>query len=415
MKVICLIALLFLLTGVGIVAADTSGATPDLTPTVLIEGYQLTPSILMPGDTAILTVTIGTTYQNVTIEQNSGTSSGGDSNEENTPVDLFIENVHLEGNGIIVKTPDFSRLGSLGPGQSIPVTFLIQAPDKDGVYFPEVWIDVQDGSSTRYPIPVNVNTHISVEKKPELLLNATLPDQIVPGDDFSMYLDISNKGESRADDITITINSSISSVSLDGPENFYLDHLDPGTDAGFNLTFSTDKNSPLGMCDVPVIVTFREPDGTQVTQIEHIGIHMEGKAEVSIKSLTTDPIWITPGQFTMVFRIENTGTDDAKSVEASIDLPMDGNKEAFVGKIEPGNDAPAVFYLTDTGNGEIPYTLMVQYTDDYGNHTLEKNLKLDVSSPDYGDLVLAIVVIGVALLCGAGIWYWRKIWRKKRQ
>jgi len=56
----------------------------------------------------------------------------------------------------------------------------------------------------------------------------------------------------------------------------------------------------------------------------------------------------------MILRIENTGTDDAKSVSASVDLPMDGNKETFIGKIEPDNDAPAVFYLRDRDSGNFP-------------------------------------------------------------
>jgi len=100
--------------------------------------------------------------------------------------------------------------------------------------------------STRYPVPVNVNTHIAVVKKPELILNRTLPDQVVPGNEFTLFLDLSNTGSSRADDITVAINASASSLSLNGPGNYYLGHLDPGDHATFNLSLSTDKDSPLG-------------------------------------------------------------------------------------------------------------------------------------------------------------------------
>lgn len=402
---ILLISLLVL--GVSIVSAADNGAVDVTEPTVFIEEYHTTPTIFMSGDTGTLTITIKNTNANANIQQNEGLYSGGFASIKNTNINLYIENVHLEGKGIIVKSPDFDRLGSLGPGQSIPVTFLIQAPNTDGIYFPEVWIDVKDGTSTRYPVPVNVNTHIAVAKKPELILNKTLPDQVVPGDDLTAVLDLANNGSSRADDIAVSINASASSVSLKGPGNYYLDHLEPGESARYELTFSTDKNSPLGLRDIPVTITFRNPDGTPAAQVEHLGVHMKGKAEISIKSLTTDPVRVRDGPFTMILRIENTGTDDAKSVSCSVDLPMTGNRESFIGKIETGNDAPTVFYLTAGQSGEIPYNVTVQYIDDYGNHTITKQLFLTVTPQNYLLVLLAAALIALAA-AGAGYWYWRK-------
>ena len=107
----------------------------------------------------------------------------------------------------------------------------------------------------------------------------------------------------------------------------------------------------------------------------------------------------------MTVRIENTGTADARSVQASIDLPASGNRDAFIGRIEPDNDAPAVFYLQDRGSGEIHYTLKVQYADDYGNHTAEKPLMLSVAPPNYTGSILTLVIL-LCLACGA-YWYWR--------
>jgi hypothetical protein len=84
---------------------------------------------------------------------------------------------------------------------------------------------------------------------------------------------------------------------------------------------------------------------------------------------------------------------------------MDGNKETFIGKIEPDNDAPAVFYLRDRDSGELPYTITVRYTDEYGTHTVEKHLTLSVSPPDYTSLILIIIII--AFVCAGGVWYLR--------
>ena len=398
-SIFCIVMIL-LFIGAGTAAAEDNGAVPLTSPTVLIENYQLTPSILMPGDTGTLTITIKNTNQNANIQQNSGFYQGGVQTSENTNINVFIQNIHLEGNGLVVRTPDFQRFGSIGPGQSVPVTFLIQAPSHDGIYFPEVWIDIQDGTSTRYPIPVNVNTHIAVAKKPELLLQKTVPEGVVPGDDFGVPLILRNDGETQANDITVSINTSTPAIALKSPENFYLDHLDPGNESEFNLQFSSEKESPLGLQDILVTIRYVNPDGSQTNQIEDIGIPIKGKAEVDVKSLTTDPIRINSGDpFTMTLRIENTGTDDAKSVQATVDLPMEGNKVAFVGKIEPDNDAPALFYLQGKNSGDIPYTLELQYTDDYGTHTVMKNLTLSVGPANNTAPILIAIALVVTIRC----------------
>src|SRR5512137_664831 len=198
---------LILMAG-SIVSAQSDGAVVLTSPTVMVSNYQTSPAVFMPGDTGTLTVTISNTAQSAKILENTGTVSGGFATSKSTDINLFIENVHLEGNGIVVTSADFERLGELGPGQSVPVTFLIQAPEKDGIYFPEVWVDIKSGTSTRYPVPVNVNTHIAVAKKPGLIMKKTLPESVVPGDDFTVTLTIANDGESRADDLSVTINSS---------------------------------------------------------------------------------------------------------------------------------------------------------------------------------------------------------------
>ncbi len=388
------------------VSAQSDGAIVLTSPTVMVSGYQTSPAVLMPGDTGTLTVTISNTAQSARIQENTGAFSAGSGTSRSTDINLFIENVHLEGRGIVVRSQDFDRLGELGPGQSVPVTFLIEAPDRDGIYFPEVWVDIRGGTSTRYPVPVNVNTHIAVGKKPGLIVKKALPESVVPGEDFVVSLTIANDGESQADDLSIGVNSSTPSLALKSPANYYFTSVSAGGEKTLDLRFSSDKDAPLGLRDVVVTLDYLNPDGTRKHQAEHIGIPMKGKAEISIKSLSTDPVRISSGgPFTMILRIENTGTDDAKSVSASIDIPMDGNKEAFIGKIEPDNDAPAVFYLRDRNDGEIPYTLTVRFTDEYGEHTVRKPLTLSVPPTDYTSLVL--IIIALAVLGAGGAWYWR--------
>ena len=127
-------------------------------PTVTITEYKVSPSVLLPDTLGTITITVKNTATSATLKENTGIVTSDASTTKVTDINVNIENVKLEGNGITVLTNDFERVGEIGPGQSIPLTFSIQAPSKSGMYFPEVWIDTTGGTSTRYPIPVNVNT-----------------------------------------------------------------------------------------------------------------------------------------------------------------------------------------------------------------------------------------------------------------
>ncbi|MDD1716386.1 MAG: S-layer protein, partial [Methanolinea sp.] len=314
-------------------------------PTVIITGYEVTPAVLMPGDTGTVTFSLSHTAEAASETEQSGiTSSGIITSSKTTGVNVFIENVHLEGNGIVVLTDDFDRLGELGPGQSVPVTFVIRAPDKTGLYFPEVWVDVKDGRSTRYPITVNVNTDLSTQKKPAFSISRTLPDGVAPGEMCEAEITLENTGLMRASDIWMTVNPDVESLALTSSGRFYIEHLDPGERSSLILQFATDRNIPIGLNPVRLVLTYRNLDGTTESQTETIAIPVKGLADIAISSVTTDPVRPGPGSsFTLVVRVENTGTDRATSVRATLDSPLPGTKDAFIGSIDKDSDAPAIF------------------------------------------------------------------------
>ncbi|HQP72179.1 MAG TPA: hypothetical protein PLP90_05885, partial [Methanoculleus sp.] len=114
--------------------------------------------------------------------------------------------------------------------------------------------------------------------------------------------------------------------------------------------------------------------------------------------------------FDLTIRVENTGTGEAKQVSATVDLPIEGKKEAFIGKIKPGNDAPVIFLLEGAPAGTHPYTLTLQYTDDMGDHTMEREMNLRVPPTDRtGDIILLFVVLVLIGFVGYRYWYLPKV------
>ena len=137
---------------------------------------------------------------------------------------------------------------------------------------------------------------------------------------------------------------------------------------------------------------------------------MKGKAKLNVADIKTDPAKLTAGsEATLMIRLENSGTGDAESVKASIDLPFSGTNEVFLGKIEPDDDALAVFILNPGGEGNFNYNLTIQYEDDLGFHETQENLNIIVYPGKNGiGIGVWIVIIGIIFVI-----YWFFIKKKK--
>ena len=72
---------------------------------------------------------------------------------------------------------------------------------------------------------------------------------------------------------------------------------------------------------------------------------------------------------------------------------MEGKKEAFIGKIKPGNDAPAIFLLEGAKAGNHPYTLTITYTDDMGVHTMTREMNLRVPPTDMSGTIITLLIL----------------------
>ena len=152
-------------------------------------------------------------------------------------------------------------------------------------------------------------------------------------------------------------------------------------------------------------------DGIQQTQDTGIDVIMKGKAELGFVSVDTNPPRLSENTpFDLTIRIENTGSGEAKQVSAKIDLPAEGTREAFIGKIKPGNDAPAIFLLEGLKGGNYPYNLTITYTDDMGAHTISRPMNMRVSPADMsGTIILGLIILVILGVIGYRYWYLPKV------
>ena len=376
-------------------------------PAVFIENYTVTPAVLAPGDAGTLTVLIKNTANTATQRESSRVIDGLFASEQNADIKTIIDSIGIDGKGIDILSDNYLRFGAIGPGQSVPVTFSIRAPYRDGLYYPEVWVDVNGGKNVRYPIPVNVNSKDQILRAPAIVVGKSMPGSINPGDSFTVNLTVKNDGLLRANQVLLSMSSGTTSIGIRGPATLALSDLDGGASKEVPVDFITDKNVPSGLQHVNLLITYFLPDGTEKEQNEQIQIPIQGKAEMSVASVTQSPERPEPKTaVNLIIRLENTGTDTAKSVVAAIDLPMEGTHQAFIGKIKKDNDAPAIFIITPEKPGDYEYNLSVHYTDEWGEHTQNQTMHLIVSSPDS----LGFIILVFVIIAGGAFFYiyWRR-------
>jgi hypothetical protein len=379
-------------------AADAS--TTD--PTVAITDYQVTPAILLPGDQGTILVTLANTASTATSTESTVQTGVSGTTTTSTTKDLtvLVESVYLYGNGIEVLEGNFQQVGALGPSQSLKLTFLIKAPSNEGMYFPEVWIRIPEGTSVQYPIPVNVNSAIGIQKQEILILSSTLPGTVDPGDEIPVTLTVRNDGKLLADDVTMKIENVSGSVAPKGTDLYHLGKIGAGSQKSVDVLLLSDRDTIPGLVQVPVTLKYKGIDGTAHTIATTMNVMMKGEGELGFVSVDTSPRRVSENQpFDLTIRIENTGTGEAKQVAATVDLPMTGTKQSFIGKIKPGNDAPAVFMLDGVKGGTYTYNATITYVDDLGTHTVFREMALRVVPGDSSGgiimMLLGIVGIGV--------------------
>ena len=397
-----------LLVIIALMSAIVVPVSADGTPTVTITDYKVTPSVLMPDGPGTVTITIKNTAASATVSEKSGQLSDTTyATVKTTDINVNIENVQLEGNGIEVLSKNFDRVGEIGPGQSISISFSIRAPSKSGMYYPEVWIDTTGGKSTRYPVPVNVNTAVGIQRQAILIMDTSLGSTANPGEEIPVTLTLRNAGQALADDVTIKIENASTVVAPKNADLYHLGAISGGGQQTVQLVLLSDKKANAGLVRIPVTISYSAIDGTSQTQTTGIDLMMKGQAELGFVSVDTNPPRLTENTpFDLTIRIENTGTGEAKQVSAKIDLPAEGNKEAFIGKIKPGNDAPAVYLLEGAKAGNHPYNLTITYTDDMGVHTLNRQMNVRVPATDgTGNIIIGLIILVILGFLAYRYWY----------
>ena len=286
--------------------------------------------------------------------------------------------------------------------------FSVKSEAKSGVYQLEFTIKDDDGTSFSRRIPIRV------EGNPDLVLvgseifpvNAdnSYSGALVPGEEFYLRTEVKNAGNGNAKNVRIMLDLNSSSPMVPLQDNvFFIENLSTGSSENLSFKLLLGSNAGVQPYIIPLRITAsNEAETLQINKSQEIGVNVLNQAKINIASLKFDPEIPEKGQqVSMILRLENVGEGEARFVKARLEgLEGSGGTDAFLGRLEKDDDAPAVFTFIPEKSGEQNVTLLVEYEDDFGNHRLSEDLKFNVirtSTSVIPFILVAALALAVAL------------------
>ncbi|HUS99122.1 MAG TPA: hypothetical protein VMY59_02245 [Candidatus Thermoplasmatota archaeon] len=233
--------------------------TVHASPAVMISQYQLSPEILMPGDTAILTLQV----KNAETVATQTTTSGpvGDSTTIVRTLGVDINNIWIvaaqSGGKHIRATANYEDIGHLAAGASIEVNFklIVDKNMSEGIYFPVVNVDVSGGTDVAYPLLVKVS-NASVD-----VLSTSIPSQISKGGTTELIVTAVNKRENVVKEIIITPHGEgVEFV----PQSYFIGSL--AAETSEDVVFSA-KPIETGKSNISFSVSYKNGDNLHTNSL----------------------------------------------------------------------------------------------------------------------------------------------------
>jgi len=383
--IITLIAITAIATTPACCAVPHSGNNADLVITV----NELTPQPVEPGRDLLLSVTIdnrgGGAAEHVTLTI-----------MPDSPISLKNEND---------RTMRFEKI--IGYGARVETYLLhIDPAAVSGYYEIELgtaW--TTDGANREQ----NLTFLVVVRGTPKLMISDITiePEIIKPEDTFDLSFRVSNEGTGTASMAQVTVAlDNISAVPV-GADTAIIRKLVAGASERLSYRIMVSDSAEISTHTIPIVMHYDDESGGNMTSKSSVGINVVGDADLCIASVRTNPENPATGDtMTLMLQIENSGHGDAESVKVTVDIPFEGTRTAFLGKIEADDDAPCIFNFRATESGDIPYQAVISYEDDLGDHTTTVEMVLYVG--DGGNSDMLIPALAVAALIVVVVFYLRR-------
>lgn len=223
------------------------------------------------------------------------------------------------------------------------------------------------------------------------------PSSVKVNEDFTVGIQIQGCGDTIATGTTFELKSISSDIIVKEGLLTEIESICITCKKHLTYNMRTSKDATPGEYSIETELKYKSQSGTIHTKKENFTINIiSNYAELNIASLKINPTFPKKGDpTTITVRVENYGEGNANSVKG--ELNFEGKtSEAFLGKLDSGEDGPLLFTLIPDKTGETEYGLTIKYSDDYGNKELKETLKINVIGtnwPSWATYLLIIIAI----------------------
>lgn len=362
-----------------------SALEPVRTNKLDILAAEVSPQPVRPGQELLIRVSVANydddTANNVLLEVEN-------------PFPLILKYSEKEYGVKSISNSSFmiDRISSNG-NVEINYKFLIDPEARTGTY--QVTFMLSDNDD----VVVTKTISVEVEGTPAIaLMNSSFSQSgISPGDTFFLNTTVASVGSGNAKDIRVALMlDNIPSLVAVQDNAVFIHTLDAGEEKQVSFKLSLGKDADITSYNIPIsIKAVDDTESINISSTELIGFEAKGKAKLDIANIKTDPAMPQRGQeVTQIIRIENAGEGEARSVKVSLeDIDISGTKEAFIGKLDSNDDAPATFTFIPWKSGDQEYTALIEYEDDFGNHSIEQKLSMNVEGTSPFRILLVLIIL----------------------
>jgi len=387
-------------------AAPTSAVVVSGDTHLQVEVAEITPNPARPGEDLLIKVNIENTGDEAAENVIIGIEELDPFIFKYSTSDVYGSGTNTERNFKIENIRQRSKV-------ELNFHFRVRSEAKSGVYQLEFTIKDDGGTSFSRRIPIRV------EGNPDLVLTGTeifpvnaenySSGALIPGGEFYLRTAVKNAGNGNAKNVRVILDLNSSSPMIPLQDNvFFIENLSAGSSENLSFKLLLGINAGVQPYRLPLRITAsNEAETLQINKSQEIGVNVLNRAKINIASLKFDPEMPEKGQqVSMILRLENVGEGEARFVKARLEgLKGSGSTDAFLGRLEKDDDAPAVFTFIPEKSGEQNVTLLVEYEDDFGDHRLSEDLTFNVIRT--GDTVIPLVLAAV-LVVAAAFFYLKK-------
>lgn len=201
------------------------------------------------------------------------------------------------------------------------------------------------------------------------------PQEVQPGEIFSLNLDIENNLNQTAENVVVSLDlSKVPFAPYQSSSEVRIDHIheEDNKEANFDLSAFSDAIS--GTYTIPVMVSYTGSNGTESLGLVSVIINAKPKIEIS----SEEAFLIKGTNEKLTIKIVNSGLGDSKFLSVSMnpnkELQITSSNNIYIGNIDSNDFDTAEFNVFINANADSSVNIPVKltYTDSRNNEITEE-------------------------------------------